>query len=105
RFTKLVERLPHFFIQVTAGNTCNTLVVHRPEDQVCTYQSHPEMDIGKCVVHKAPIHLGEPVIDTRKHAKERCHTHYKVEVSNHKYCIVKMNVNCRVTQPDTGKTT
>ena len=67
---ELFERLPSRIIVVTAWHTSDTFVVHRPENQVSTYECDKEVDIAECVVHELTIHLWEPMIYTGKHAKE-----------------------------------
>ena len=68
--------------------------MHRPEDQVGADECNPEMDIGQCVVEVTSKHLREPVVNTGKHAKEGCNTHYNVEVGDHKIGIMQVNIQC-----------
>ena len=63
------------------------------------------MDITQCTVQVAAKHFREPVINTGKHSKDRCHTHYNMEVRHHEHGIMQVNIDSRVTQEDTGQTT
>ena len=67
---EVLERFPGRIVVVTAGHTCDTFVVHRPENKVCTYECDEEVDIPECIVHELAEHLREPMIYTREHTEE-----------------------------------
>ncbi len=90
---------------ISSWETRDTNVVHREEHHVNTYERKPEVKLAEAFVHHSTEHFREPVIDTGKHSEERCATHYKVEVSYYEVCVVKLNIDGRVTQEDTGDTT
>src|ERR1044072_1802059 len=102
---KLFERLPVGVVEIPSGHTSHTFVVHRPEDAISAHQGDPEVDEAQGAVHITAVQFREPVIDTGKHTEECRYTHYYMEVRDHKVSIVQVNVDRRVTQPDTGQTT
>ena len=94
--SEIIKVDPTAFIEITAGYTGQPLIVHRPVDQIRSHHSHPKVDIRHGIVQITSEHFGEPVIYPGKHAKERGHTHYNMEVCYHKHGIVQVDINGRV---------
>src|SRR5450631_3297384 len=97
---ELVKGKPVAVIQVTAGHTCQSFVVHRPEYQVGAGKSYPEMDIRHRIVQVAAIHFREPVINAAEHAQDPRDTHNDMEMRDHEISIMQLDIQRRVAQED-----
>lgn len=98
---KMGERLECIKSIVTARHTSHANVVHRPEDEVSPNHRTPEMNLPEGLIHEATIHFREPMVNPGKHTEERGDTHYNMEVSHYKVCIVQLDINRRVAQENT----
>ena len=84
-------------IKVTTWHTCQTLVVHGPENQVRPNNGSPKMNVTQRIVHVTTKHFWKPMVNTGKHTKECRHTHYQVKVRYYKIGIVQVHINSGVT--------
>ncbi len=86
--TELVKRFPAGIIKITTRHTCQSCIVHRPENKIGSYHRYPEMDICHCIVQVTAIHFRKPVINSCEHPEKSCNPHYDMEVSHYEISIV-----------------
>src|SRR5271170_2699023 len=72
--------------------------MHWHEDGISSSQSDEEVNLPPSLVHHPPKHFREPVIRSRKHAKDRRHAHDQMKVPDHKISVVQLNIEHRLRQ-------
>src|SRR6202023_4038429 len=72
--------------------------MHRHEDGIGADEGQPEVSLAQALIHHAAEHLGEPVIGGGEYTEDCGYAHDQMEMSDHKICIVKLNVEDRLRQ-------
>src|SRR5690606_470675 len=102
---KVFESIIRIEAVIPSWYSKHTPVVHRPEHHVRRDNRTPEVHLTQRFVHNTTKHLGIPVVNTRQHPKDSCHSHHKVKVSHDKIGVVNLNIKDRVTHKKSGQTT
>src|SRR5690606_18381284 len=114
---------------IASGESGDTDVVHREEDQVDTGERNPEVDVDETSVHHRAGHFGgsvintgespeegrashqqageqfgEPAMNTGEHPEEGSASHNQVEVRHYEVGVVQLNIERRVTEEYPGNT-
>src|SRR5690606_32097750 len=89
---------------IPSGESGDTDVVHREEDQVDTGERNPEVDVAEPSVNHTAEHFGEPVINTGEHPEEGSAYDNQVEVRHYEVGVVQLNIDRRVTEEYPGNT-
>src|SRR6266496_2770098 len=76
--------------------------MHGHKNAIDPDEGNPEVDFAKRLVHEAAEHFRKPEVGSRKHTEYRSHSHYQMEMRQHKVSIVHRQIQRSLTQYQTG---